>query len=145
VPDRSQVDFYVLEDPALSPGRLACRLCMMAWEQGHRVAVLAGSEEDARALDDLMWDFPPGRFLPHALGAVDAAVPVSIVPDAAQLDPGRDVVINLAAAPVPEPGRFQRLLEIVPADPQRKIASRDKFRQYRDWGLSPGSHQIKNV
>ena len=79
VPDRSQVDFYVLEDPALSPGRLACRLCMMAWEQGHRVAVLAGSEEEARALDDLMWDFPPGRFLPHALGAADAGVPVSIV------------------------------------------------------------------
>ena len=140
-----QVDFYVLANPALSPGRLACRLCMMAWEQGHRVAVLAGSEEDANALDELMWDFPPGRFLPHALGAAETEVPVSIVPDAEQLAAGRDVVINLAATPVPEPGRFQRLLEIVPADTQRKEASRDKFRQYRDWGLSPGSHQIEKV
>jgi DNA polymerase-3 subunit chi len=145
VPDRCQIDFYVLAHPALSPGRLACRLCMMAWEQGHRVAVLTGSEEDASALDELMWDFPPGRFLPHALGADDAAAPVSIVPDAGQLAPGREVIINLAEDPVPEPGRFRRLLEIVPADTQRKKASRDKFRQYRDWGLSPGSHQIENV
>ena len=140
-----QVDFYVLADPALSPGRLACRLSLMAWEQGHRVAVLAGSEEDAAALDELMWEFPPDRFLPHALGAADAGAPVSIVPDAGQLTAEREVVINLAAAAVPEPGRFQRLLEIVPADAGRKQSSRDKFRQYRDWGLSPGSHEIKNV
>jgi DNA polymerase-3 subunit chi len=92
-----------------------------------------------------MWDFPPGRFLPHALGGAGTEAPVSIVPDAGQLDPGRDVVINLAATAVPEPGRFQRLLEIVPADTQRKQASRDKFRQYRDLGLNPDSHRIENM
>ena len=109
-PGPCQVDFYVLTDPALSPGRLACRLSLMAWEQGHRVAVLTGSSEDADALDALMWDFPPGRFLPHVQGGADTEAPVSIVPDAGQLDPGRDVVINLAASVVPEPGRFQRPL-----------------------------------
>ena len=143
--DPCQVDFYVLADPALSPGRLACRLCMMAWEQGHRIAVLAGDPAEANALDKLMWDFPPGRFLPHALGTSDAEVPVSILLDPEQLGPARDVVINLGAEAVPDPDRFRRLLEIVPADARQKQASREKFRQYREWGLSPGSHPIQNV
>jgi DNA polymerase-3 subunit chi len=123
--DPCQVDFYVLADPSLSAGQLACRLCMMAWEQGHRVAVLAGNEQDADDLDELMWDFPPGRFLPHA--------------------PGGDVVINLGGAAIPQPERFRRLLEIVPADARQKQASREKFRQYREWGLSPGSHDIQKI
>ena len=143
--DPCQVDFYVLADPALSPGRLACRLCMMAWEQGHRISVLAGDAEGANALDELMWDFPPGRFLPHALGTADADAPVSIVPDPEQLDHGREVVINLGGEAVPDPERFRRLLEIVPADAQQKQASREKFRQYRDLGLNPDSHPIQNV
>lgn len=145
MPDPCQVDFYVLSDPGLSPGRLACRLCMMAWEQGHRVAVLTEDAEDAKALDELMWDFPPGRFLPHVLGASDTDAPVSILQDPGQIDPARDVVINLGGKAVPDAGRFRRLLEIVPADARQKQASREKFRQYRDRGLSPDSHPIQNV
>jgi DNA polymerase-3 subunit chi len=143
--DPCQVDFYVLADPSLSAGQLACRLCMMAWEQGHRVAVLAGNEQEADDLDELMWDFPAGRFLPHAPGAADATAPVSIVVAAEQLAPGRDVVINLGGAAIPQPERFRRLLEIVPADARQKQASREKFRQYREWGLSPGSHDIQKI
>jgi DNA polymerase-3 subunit chi len=143
--DPCQVDFYVLADPALSAGRLACSLCLMAWEQGHRVAVLAGDEQGASALDELMWDYPPGRFLPHAFGAEDAAAPVSIVLAPDQLAQEHDVIINLAETAVPEPDRFRRLLEIVPADARQRAASRDKFRQYRNQGLSLASHDIKNV
>mgnify|MGYP000281859970 CR=1 FL=1 len=64
-----QVDFYVLARTTQSAEQLACRLAMMAWEQGHRVAVCTASDPDARRLDELMWDDPPGRFLPHATGA----------------------------------------------------------------------------
>ena len=43
---------------------------------------------------------------------------------------------------VPEPSRYQRLCEIVPAEPQQRTASRAKFKSYRDQGLSPESHTI---
>jgi DNA polymerase-3 subunit chi len=138
-----QVDFYVLMPSAPSAGHLACRLCLKAWEEGYGVSVLAASDADARALDELMWEFPAGRFLPHELGAADPAVPVTILSSAAAIPPGRDVVVNLTAAPVPEPGRFRRLLEIVPADEQLRESSRDKFRAYRSQGLEPNHHQIR--
>jgi DNA polymerase-3 subunit chi len=138
-----EVDFYVLGASAPSAGHLACRLCLKAWEEGHRVSVLAADEQDARRLDRLMWEFPAGRFLPHEVGAADAAVPVVIVHEPESLAGDRDVIVNLSPSAVPEPGRFQRLLEIVPADATQRDSSRDKFRAYRSQGLKPNHHQMQ--
>jgi DNA polymerase-3 subunit chi len=142
MPKDCQVDFYVLARPTQSAGELACRLAMMAWEQGHRVAVRADGEDEVKRLDELMWDCPPGRFLPHEAGNADAETPVSIADSADPIPDHRDLVINLGAEPVPEPTRFHRLLEIVPAEPTHRTASRTKFKTYRDQGLSPETHKM---
>jgi DNA polymerase-3 subunit chi len=147
-----QVDFYVLAESAPPAEQLACRLSLMSWEQGHRVSVLAPDENAARSLDELMWDYPPARFLPHergapgpgaaGQGAAGWGAPVSIVSSADQLGADRDVVVNLGNEAVPDPGRFHRLLEIVPAEPHLREASRDKFRYYRKLGLQPSKHDV---
>lgn len=147
-----QVDFYVLAESAPSAEHLACRLSLMAWEQGHRVSVLAPGETAARSLDELMWDYPPARFLPHARwpdttregGEQDSAAPVAIVASADRLDADCSVVVNLSGDAVPDPQRFRRLLEIVPAEPRMREASRAKYREYRKLGLQPTSHDIQN-
>ncbi len=139
-----QVSFYVLADAASSAGHLACRLCSMAWEGGHRVTVLTGDAAESQALDELMWDHPPQRFLPHEVADGGSAAPVVIVSDPDKLPADRSAVINLAAVPVPEPTRFQRLLEIVPADPRYREASREKYRRYRDLGLKPETHEMQS-
>jgi len=149
-----QVDFYVLAESAPSAEQLACRLSLMAWEQGHRVSVLTPDENAARSLDELMWNYPAGRFLPHERtgpglgteGQGDAvwAAPVSIVASADLVGADRDVVVNLGDTAVPQPGRFRRLLEIVPAAPHMREASRDKFRHYLRLGLRPVKHDIQN-
>lgn len=150
-----QVDFYVLAESAPSAGHLACRLSLMAWEQGHRVAALAPDETAAQALDQLMWDFPPARFLPHErlpaelrravqdAAGPDAAVPVAIVSSAEQIGADRSVVVNLSGVAIPDPLRFRRLLEIVPAEPRLREASRDTYRHYRKLGLEPTTHHIQ--
>jgi len=137
-----QVDFYVLARPDQSAQRLACRLAMMAWEQGYRIVVLAGDKSSAAALDEAMWDFPQGRFLPHSSEQDSADAPVAIATNCEEKFSDRDVVINLTDETVPEPGRFRRLLEIVPADDRQRNSSRLKFREYRDLGLNPASHTI---
>ena len=137
-----QVDFYVLARATQSAEQLACRLAMMAWEQGHRVAVCAGDRAAAARLDELMWEEPPGRFLPHATGADDGTAPVQVLAGNRDIAPHRDLVINLCPEAVPDPGRFARLCEIVPFDPAQRDASRVKFRAYRDGGLSPEHHDM---
>lgn len=137
--DHCQVDFYVLASAGQSAERLACRLAMMAWEQGHCVLVLTGTESAAESLDEIMWDFPPGRFLPHGR---EASAPVLIELQDTDAASGRNVVINLTETAVSNPDRFERLLEIVPGDESQRLTSRHKFREYRDQGLDPVSHTI---
>lgn len=133
----------MLDDEQQSAAHIACRLAMKAWEQGHRVMVLTADEREAASLDEVMWDFPAGRFLPHARASAGSDTPVSIDVHGARIPEGRDVVINLSDQPVMETGRFRRLLEIVPcAEPQR-LASRRKFRVYRETGLEPVTHHIE--
>ena len=100
------------------------------------------SQAEARTLDELMWDSPAGRFLPHGTGPAGKDSPVHIFDSGEEIPSGRDVIINLASTAVPEPTRFSRLLEIVPPRADQRTASREKFRQYRDQGLEPAHHAI---
>lgn len=132
----------MLAGPAQSAHQLVCRLAMMAWEQGHRVAVIAADRDEAESLDETMWDYPAGRFLPHQKGPSPSNTPICIDVSGADITPDRDVVINLADVAVPDPSRFSRLLEIVPGAEQDRMASRNKFRAYRKMGLEPAHIEI---
>jgi DNA polymerase-3 subunit chi len=136
-----QVDFYLLGSAAMDANSLACRLAAMAWERGHSIDIVTGDEQASRQLDDLMWAYPEGRFLPHersAAGATQAPVRIHLEPPAGRAD----VVINLTTTPLEQPDRFTRLLEIVPHQPAEREASRNKFRAYRAAGLEPATHEI---
>ena len=137
-----QVDFYVLARPTQSAGELACKLAMKAWEQGHRVLVRVENDEEARRLDEQMWDCPAGRFLPHGRGAAAANAPVGIETADGGAAGERDLLINLCTEAVTDVERFRRVLEIVPAEPGQRDASREKFRNYRALGLSPETHPM---
>lgn len=140
--DHCQVAFYVLADTAPSAERLACYLAMKAWEQGHSVCVRTESQAQAEVLDELMWDYPPGRFLPHASGSAGEDAPVYIQAKDLPVPAGRDLAINLSAEAMPHAERFARLLEIVPAEAAQRTASRLKFKMYRELGLEPVTHDI---
>lgn len=142
MPGPAQVDFYLLANPDLDARRLACRLALMAWERGHRITVLTESANAAAELDELMWNTPRGRFLPHALEGSETAglSPVRIMERDRLIE--ADVLINLCRAPVPDPGQCNRLLEIVPHREADRKASRDKYRHYMKLGLKPATHEI---
>lgn len=142
MPVGCQVDFYVLGSIEQSPQHLACRLAMMAWEQGNRVAVMMEDQTQAHTLNELMWEYPAGRFLPHSLDSEESDAPVRIGTTIEGTGEETDVVINLTAKEIPEPERFKRLLEIVPAKDAERVASRNKFRAYRGRGLNPVSHDM---
>lgn len=137
-----QVDFYLLGE--LSPGaaRLACRLALMALERTQNIFIITGSDASSEELDELMWQYPEGRFIPHAIAGAEYSgkAPVNIG-TLSDLSPA-DVVINLCSEAVPQPERFSRLLEIVPYADNEKEASRVKFRMYRNQNLNPQTHEI---
>jgi len=141
-PESCQVDFYLLGQSSPGANKLACRLALMALERKQKIFITTPSETSGEQLDELMWQYPEGRFVPHARiddpDAVKAPVSIGSVSGLNQAD----VVINLCPDAIPQPERFSRILEIVPYADEEKEASRMKFRNYRNLGLAPRTHEI---
>lgn len=114
----------------------------MAWERKQNIFVITSSKSSGKQLDELMWEYPQGRFLPHAeAGDIDAAKAAVKIGTHSNLKPA-DVVINLCQEAVPQPERFSRILEIVPYADEERTASRVKYKNYRNLGLKPLTHEI---
>jgi DNA polymerase-3 subunit chi len=138
-----QVDFYLLGENSPQANHFACRLALMAWERKQKVYLLTETDVSSGQLDKLMWQYPEGRFLPHALANdQDSSKAPVHVGTHSNLKP-TDVVINLCPEAVPQPERFSRILEIVPSADSERQASRVKFISYRNLGLIPQTHEIK--
>lgn len=140
----TRIDFYLLGDGARG-GRdvAACRLADKAFRLGHRIYVLAADAEHSRGLDQLLWTFSAGSFIPHALNsdAADTQLPVLVGHD----DPPaahEDVLITLAAR-VPDCfPRFQRVAEVVGSSDADKRQARERFRLYRERGCDLHTHNL---
>lgn len=138
----SQIDFYLLKSRQLDAQRLACRLALMAWERGHTITILTASDEQASHLNELMWESPAERFVPHEMRTEESTnhAPINIQPADALIK--ADVLINLCDSPVSDPNKCKRLLEIVPMSDAGLKASRSKYRHYRGLGITPETHEI---
>jgi DNA polymerase-3 subunit chi len=143
----TRIDFYILDRPAREARlTLACRLADKAVQQDHEVLINTESEADNSRLNDLLWTFSQGSFLPHRVlsdsEAIDEGEPVLIGTGREPDDGHWGLLINLATD-VPEFfSRFTRVAELVGADDGDKEAGRDRFRYYRDRGYELHTHKV---
>ena len=141
--ENTRIDFYILaaKDPA-SRLHFACRLTEKAYALQHEVYAHAETPEEARQLDDMLWTFRQGSFVPHTLiDDGDQRAPVRIgTPEQAQTE--GELLINLTAAAPDFAANFSRVAEIVDNTEAAKKAGRERFRQYRSMGFDPVTHNI---
>jgi len=139
----TRVDFYILPDTAPQAAPLfACRLSEKAWKQGHRVFINTDSAAQMKQLDDLLWTFRAGSFLPHAVYKdADSAEPVLL---GQGVDPAgqHDVLVNLSGAVPAFFGRFNRVAELVSGDESARTAARERYRFYQDRGYTLETHKL---
>lgn len=144
----TRIDFYILPDSASSSRPLlACRLADKAYKLGHHIYIHTESREQAMQMDDLLWTFSQGSFLPHALAADrgNPAPPILIGQgDEPALSPeaGADVLINLTSGVPLFFSRFERVAEIIDQGDAQKQAGRERYRFYRDRGYALQSHNV---
>ena len=142
----TRVDFYIL-DKSDNDARLnfACRLAEKAVAQAHQVLVNVGSAADGSRLDELLWTFSQGSFLPHRRypsSAPDEGEPILIGEGTAPPDAHTGLMINLTAEVPSYFGRFERVAELIGADNADRAAGRQRFRYYRAQGCDLHTHQI---
>lgn len=140
----TRIDFYVLgKAEAGGAEALACRLTEKIYKLGHSIYVHTGSEEQAQRVDALLWTFRAGSFVPHARrgDAGQEQVPV-LIGSNAEPDAHNQVLVNLAPEVPNFFSRFERVAEVVTADPDHRAQAREKFRFYRDRGYEMQTHNL---
>jgi DNA polymerase-3 subunit chi len=143
----TQVDFYILpNDSADARLLLACRIADKALEQSQHVLINTDSAAESARLDDLLWTFSQGSFIPHRVietgGNGEFAEPVLIGCGIAPEAEDWHVLINLGRD-VPEFfSRYQRVAELVDGNEQRRELGRRRFRFYRDRGYELNTHRM---
>lgn len=139
----TRVDFYVLQQQGDARMRFACRLAEKAWQQGHQVYIHTEGPEQSKRLDDLLWTFRAGSFVPHSLdddtAADDSPIHIGHGGEPKHHD---QVLINLAAEVPLFFSRFERVAELIDQDEERKQEGRERFRFYRDRGYPLENHTI---
>lgn len=140
----ARVDFYVLRDSGEQARRLfACRLAEKAYRLEHSVRILAPDPSTAQQIDELLWTWRDGSFVPHeiAKGGETAESPVTIAsPDAPTA--GCDLLINLSDVLPESTDTLPRIAEIVTSDNEQRRLSRQRFASYRDQGHELETHKL---
>lgn len=131
-----RADFYLIDKPRFreQPLLLVCELARRAFAAQQPTLILVRDFEQAEAVDELLWTFDEDAFIPHQLAGDDddADTAVLIVPPGIDTA-DRPLVINLREGCAP--GRFERVLEVVAADPAERDGSRTRWREYARLGF----------
>ena len=141
----ARIDFYILNQAGQhSRQTFACRLAEKAYRLDKTVHIQARNRADAERLDELLWTFRDGSFVPHeCLEGGDQPIesPVTIGCEGDSVQP-RDLLINLCDdIPACAEG-FPRVAELVTSDDDCKQLSRRRFAAYRDQGHSLETHNL---
>jgi DNA polymerase III subunit chi len=144
----TRVSFYVLSgaEPATRLA-YACRLAEKAYKLRNRIHAHTSDSAMANRLDELLWTFRQGSFVPHELltSALKPEAPITI--GSAETNgtiepPAADLLINLTDDVPAFFNRYARIAEIVDGSPAGREAGRARHRFYRDQGLEPETHEV---
>ncbi len=137
----TNVDFYILANG--SQDHIACKLSEKAWSLGNRVYIHTESAQQAKHIDELLWTFRDGSFVPHEQYQTNVTCesPIQIGCHESP-DTDCDVLINLAAEVPLFFSRFLRVAELVGTNLTAKTQGRERFRFYRDRGYPLKTHEL---
>ena len=139
-----RADFYLISKPRFrdQPLLLVCELARRCQESGAPALILARDAEQAEAIDALLWDFDDEAYVAHQIAGRDdddEMAPVLIVTPGTD-SPSRPMVINLRDEIAP--GAYERVLEVVPADPEARAPLRSRWRAYQARGFQLNKHDM---
>ncbi len=139
-----RADFYLIDKPRFreQPLLLVCELAKRGYAANLSILVLARDAAQAEAIDDRMWSFDPDEYLPHQIAGMDEGdddTPILIATPEMDV-PMRPMLVNLrVAAPG---GSFERVLEVVPADPSARAPLRERWKHYQALGFEVNKHDM---
>jgi DNA polymerase-3 subunit chi len=140
----ARIDFYVLSQAGEQARQtFACRLAEKAYRLDNKVHIHTADRTAAQRLDELLWTFRDGSFVPHHVigGSTSPDSPITIGCGDTDVD-ARDLLINLCDDIPAIAESFPRIAELVSSDADVKQRSRKRFAVYRDQGHQIDTHNV---
>ena len=126
---------------------VACKITEKAYKLGKRVFILTSTAEESQALDNLLWSFKQGSFIPHEI--VDSTqqqttevLPNSVLIGVSTSTTSASVLINLSTELPDNMDRFERIVEIIDQDVQIKQAGRQRYKAYQSKNFQLKTHNL---
>lgn len=141
----SEVLFYVFASGGAEKRmQFACQLAEKAYRENFRVHIATSDQPTTRRMDDLLWTFRDGSFVPHEVLEPGAPGPESPVTIGGVLPVGgeRTLLINLGEEIPAQWQDVQKLAEIVVQDDDSRDECRRRYARYRELGHTPESHNL---
>lgn len=139
-----RVDFYITNNTGRNGQLLlACRVTEKAYQLGNSIYIRADTPNQASQIDDLLWTFKQGSFIPHGRqGDNDTNNPVVIGYDQSEPDKPSDVLINLTNDIPAFYKKFERVAEVIGTDEPARKSARERYRLYREQGCELNTHNV---
>ncbi len=137
----TEIDFHFNTPDKVS---YACRLLRKAvGTRGARVVVVADADM-LDAVDLALWTFAPAEFIAHCRSSGEphtvARSPVVLAETGDAALPHQQVLVNLGVDLPSGFERFERLIDVVSADENDRLAGRRRWRHYADRGYAIRRH-----
>jgi DNA polymerase-3 subunit chi len=140
-----EVSFYILSSSSQQERFLfACKLIEKAYQNKQFCYVYTNSDQQCQKLDNQLWAFKPGSFIPHQI--LDDKVPefehsiligTQIAPQQWQ-----NIIVNLSSNYPENIVQNGRILEILDNNEEIKHAGRIRYKQYQHAGLNITTHTM---
>lgn len=140
-----EISFYVLPTASVQERNLfACKLIEKAYRSGTYPFVLTDSELQNRELDDLLWSFRAGSFIPHQIynGDFPEFNKTILISSTQPPEHKASTILNLSSHCPTDLIGCERILEILDNSEECKALGRSRYRQYQQAGVEPVTHKI---
>jgi DNA polymerase III subunit chi len=141
----AEVSFYILPSESIQERYgFACKLIEKAYRSGSFCYVLTDNVEQSQKIDDLLWTFRAGSFIPHQIytGKLPDIEKVILIGSLDAPENWQKTVVNLSSHCPKEFDKIERILEILDNSEATKEPGRNRYRQYQQAGIKVATHKM---
>lgn len=140
-----EVTFYLLASPAENDRVMfTCKLVEKAYRAMPAVYVLTSAEENSRVLDEKLWTFRAGSFIPHQIfsGTAPEYKNQVLIGSLSAPVQWQTTIINISEHCPDQTDKADRILEILSNNESDRKSGRQRYRQYQESGLTINTYQV---
>ena len=118
----------------------AADLCSESVIQRKKTSILCSTKAQAEDFDELVWQFPSDKFIPHNLygEGPDMGTPVEVIWQSAYQSMTKlrntALVINLSQLYIENIGQIRHIIDFVPVQDEEKEKARERYKRYKQAG-----------